>query len=236
MTIEMFPVGGCVRDEIMGKHSKDVDVAVVAPSFAAMVLFLMDQGFTIWQTRDEFVTVRAGVPKGHPFREIAKDADFVLCRKDGPSSDGRRPDRVEAGTLMDDLARRDFTCNAIAKHPMTGEFIDPFDGISDIRFRTLRFVGDPATRINEDGLRVVRGFRFMVTKGFTPTTDTWNALNSAHAAEMLGCVSTERIRDELERMLAHDTIASLNLFAKLKSSVIDAMFPDGLRLSATMKG
>src|SRR5690606_30256826 len=113
--IQMFEVGGCVRDDLLGIPTKDVDFTVVAPSFDAMRDHLIREGFRIHVESPEFVAIRAGVPEGHPLRERTKDADFVLARKDAPTGDGRRPDFVEPGTLMDDLARRDFTVNAMAR-------------------------------------------------------------------------------------------------------------------------
>jgi tRNA nucleotidyltransferase (CCA-adding enzyme) len=241
-TLTFWEVGGCVRDELLGLHTKDVDFAVVAEGLAPgqdpfrfMVDHLVAEGFKVHQERPEFVTVRAGVPQGHPLRERTKDADFVLARRDGMSTDGRRPDFVEVGTLEDDLARRDFTVNALARAE-DGTLVDPHGGQADLEARLLRFVGVPEDRVREDGLRVLRGLRFMVCKGLTPTVETWDVLNSQLAADMLGCVATERVRDELERMLAHDTLATLALLAELEDRVRVALFPEGLRLSATMKG
>lgn len=232
--LRLFEVGGCVRDGLLGLPSKDVDFAVEAESFQVMCAELLAQGFRFHQVREEFATVRAGVPEGHPLRARTKDADFVLCRVDGPSTDGRRPDHVKAGSLAQDLARRDFTVNAVARAE-DGTLVDPHDGQADLEARTLRFVGNAEDRVREDGLRVLRGLRFMVTKGLTPTTETWDVLNSQLAADMLGCVATERVRDELERMFAFDTLATLALLAELEDRVRTALFPEGLRLSATMK-
>ncbi len=233
--MEMFEVGGCVRDAFMGVKSKDVDFVVLAPSFDAMREELIAQGFTIHVEKPEFVTIRAGVPKGHSLRERTKDADFVLARKDSATGDGRRPDFVEPGDLMDDLARRDFTVNAIAR-AVDGRIIDPFGGRAAIEFRRLEFVGDPEQRIREDGLRVIRGFRFMVTKGLHPSAPTATAMVSPLAVEMLAQVSTERIRDELERMFAHDTLATLAVIESMPATMREVMFGNGLRLSATMRG
>lgn len=232
--MEMFEVGGCVRDALMGKATKDVDFVVLAPSFDAMRAALVADGFKIHVEKPEFVTIRAGVPAGNPLRERTKDADFVLARRDGPTADGRRPEFVEPGTLLDDLARRDFTVNAIAKS-VDGTLIDPFDGVKDIRAGVLRFVGDPVERITEDGLRVLRGFRFMVTKGLRPTPDTLSALTRPLATDMLARVSVERIRDEMERMFAFDTGAALDVVAMMPREMRDTVFSRGLRLSATMK-
>jgi len=232
--VEMFEVGGCVRDEMLGLRTKDVDFVVIAPSFDAMRAELVRQGFKIHVEKPEFVTIRAGVPKGHALRSRTRDADFVLARKDSATSDGRRPDFVEPGTLEDDLARRDFTVNAMARSA-DGRIIDPHGGREDLRAMSLRFVGNPRQRISEDGLRVLRGFRFMVTKGFTPSPLTAAALTEPLAVEMLAKVSTERIREELERMFAHDTLATLAVIESMPTAMREVIFGGSLRLSATMK-
>lgn len=235
--VKFYEVGGAVRDELMGLKSKDVDFVVVAPSYAAMRARLEADRFKIFLEKPEFVTIRAAIPNGHPLRARAKDADFVLARKDGPSGDGRRPDYVEAGTLEDDLQRRDYTINALAKDPATGEVIDLFGGKADIANRCLRFVGNPRDRIREDGLRVLRGFRFVVTKKLAMIhSETWLALRSPESAEMLSCVSIERAREEVEKMFAADTLGTLKLFSELPEYLVKAIFREGLRLSATLKG
>ena len=90
-------------------------------------------------------------------------------------------------------------------------------------------------RIREDGLRVLRGFRFMVTKGLTAAPETDAALRSELAVEMLSCVSLERVREELEKMFAFDTLASLRLLGSFSHEMQAAIFRGKLRLSATMK-
>jgi len=236
MTIKLYEVGGAVRDRLMGLTSKDVDFAVEAPSFEVLRRYLIDNKFHIFVEKPEFNTIRASVPLGHKLRERTKDADFVLCRRDGPTLDGRRPEFTEPGTLADDIARRDFTVNALACDPYTDQIIDLVKGVDDLKARALRFVGDPMTRIREDGLRVLRGFRFVVTKALTPTSETWEALISREAAEMLSCVSIERTRDEVEKMMAFNTLGALTIFNKLPSITQEAIFRKGLRLSATLKG
>lgn len=235
--LETWEVGGCLRDEFMGLQSKDVDLVVLAPSFEAMREHLIQEGFRIWQERPEFVTIRAGVPDGHPLRSRTRDADFVLARKDSATSDGRRPDFVEPGTLLDDLSRRDFSVNAVARNTVTGEIFDPFEGRGDILDKSLVFVGDPFDRIREDGLRVLRGFRFMVTKGLGPKGDTFEALISPVATEMLACVSVERISDELEKMCRHNTVETINILTRvMPREMLEAIFRDGLWLMPTLKG
>ena len=241
---DFFEVGGAVRDAFLGVDSKDVDFTVVAhgfptvtDAFTAFVAHLEADGFRVFESRPEFLTVRARVPVGHPLADRTDVADFVMARRDGFSSDGRRPDFVEAGSLMDDLARRDFTVNAMAltTDSATPALVDPFGGRDDLDSMTLRFVGDAMERVREDGLRVLRAFRFMVTKGFTPTVDTMAVLVSDEAARMLAGVAAERVRDELDKMFATDTLATLALMAELPEVTRAAMFRDGVRLAATMK-
>lgn len=233
MTIQLFEVGGCVRDSLLGLRAKDVDFAVEAPSFEAMEAHIQQMGLKVFLSQPEFLTIRAGVPKGHPLRERCRDADFVLCRKDGPSFDGRRPEFVEAGTILDDLARRDYTINAMARCVETGAVIDPHGGVVDLRARVLRFVGVPAERIQEDALRLLRGLRFSITKGLS-IESPWE-FNSPEAVSRLPGVSTERVRDELDKMFAFSTLATLHTFEAFPV-LRDAVFSrPGLSLMATMK-
>lgn len=234
--MELLEIGGCVRDELMGVSSKDVDFVVIAPSFEAMRERIVEEGFTIFLDTPEFFTIRAGVPKDHPLRARTRDADFVWARKDSATSDGRRPDFVEPGTLLDDQARRDFSMNAIARDPFTGELIDPFGGVQDIKDGIIRFVGRPEDRIREDGLRVMRGFRFMITKGMTLDSLTAEAMHSDLAIEMLGKVSIERMQVELDKMLNHDMERTMDLLVKdLRRDMLKMILRDRLRLTTTMK-
>jgi len=233
--MRFYEVGGCVRDSYLGKTSKDVDFAVEAPSFAEMEKELAGRGFKIFESREDFLTIRAQVPASEPaLLARTKVADFVMCRKDSATGDGRRPDFVEPGTIRDDLRRRDFTMNAIAKDVLTGEVLDPHGGRDDISLKYLRFVGDPYQRIREDGLRVLRGLRFMITKGFEPEMETKDALMSTEARDMLWKVSVERVREELEKMFAHNSIEAMQLLVEYRH-LCGAMFRDGLRLMPTLK-
>ena len=161
--MKMYEVGGCVRDEILGIPSKDIDFSVVLDEadmhtharrdggeinpFDLMVVKLQEMGFKIFLETPEHLTVRAQFPRGRTYNDRGHDygtntADFVLARKEGTYTDGRRPDKVEPGTLMDDLRRRDFTMNAIAKDS-DGTLIDPCNGQRDIDLRVIRAFGDP---------------------------------------------------------------------------------------------
>ena len=237
---KFFEVGGCVRDELMGVESKDVDFVAVPSNatlspFSDLVSHLEEGGFSVWEVRPEFLTVRAGVPSSHPLRKRTKDADFVLARRDVDCSAGRQATTVEASTLHDDLARRDFTVNAMARNATTGELVDPFRGQQDLADKVLRFVGNPTDRILEDGVRVLRGFRFMLTKGLTPTTETLEALTSDTAVQALMLVAEERIGVELEKMFKFDTLGTLAVLEMLPQELKETLFRGKLRLSATMK-
>jgi len=218
-----------VRDSILGVESKDVDFAVEAPSFEQMERHIERMNLKIFLSKPEFLTIRAGVPNGHPLRARCKDADFVLCRKDGPSFDGRRPEFVEAGTIFDDLARRDFTVNAIARCVETGTLLDPHGGADDLRDRLLRFVGDGEERIKEDALRILRGVRFSITKGLT-IDEPW-LFND----DIPDSVSTERVREELNKMLAFNTLATLGTLAEFPILQESVFRRTNLSLEATMK-
>jgi tRNA nucleotidyltransferase/poly(A) polymerase len=240
---EFAEVGGAVRDKFIGLESRDVDFVAI-PSEDIMQLSLEEafillekelkkREFEIFLSTPEFVTIRAKVPDNHPLRSRTSVADFVLARRDGPSSDGRRPDYVMPGSLYNDLKRRDFTVNAIAIYKE--EIIDPFGGREDISNNLLRFVGDPNKRIEEDGLRVLRFFRFLITKGFDPETNSWNACMSHKSAEMVSKTKIERIKDEFDKMFIHNSVAALRLIASFPDHLIDVIFRDNLRLIPTLK-
>ena len=236
-------VGGAVRDSMLGLNSKDVDFVAVPnnpnrfqnanDAFDTLVNCLKVDGFKVFLETPQFVTVRAQVPDWHPLKRRTNVADFVLARKDGPSSDGRRPDFVLPGTLLDDLQRRDFTVNAMAI--LNGDLVDPFNGQDDLNSNLLRFVGNPTDRIAEDGLRVMRALRFHITKGFDIEANTWDAVNSDFAAEMLSKVSVERIREELDKMFLANTVATMETLSDLRRNMKNAIFRDGLRLMPTLK-
>lgn len=249
--MEMFEVGGCIRDEMLGTPSKDIDFAVVLRGsdahnmqevedpYSMMVNRLLDMGVKIFNDKDgipigaEFQTARGQAPKdfpNHPGRAL----DFVLARKEGTYSDGRHPDSVEVGTLLDDLSRRDFTMNAIAKDS-AGNLIDPFDGQADIKAKVIRTVGDPIDRFTEDALRAVRALRFSVTKGFFIRPDVMTAMqDDAVLDSIVNKISDERIQQELSKMFRFDSRRSVIQMAKFRD-LTAAVFAGGVNLDATMK-
>lgn len=203
MTIQIYKVGGAVRDEFLGVKSKDIDFAVEAPSYEAMRDYIAANG-KIFLEKPEYFTIRAKLN--------GADADFVLCRKEHGYTDGRRPDLVTAGDIYDDLSRRDFTMNAIAIRVSDGEVFDPHNGVRDLAKRNIRCVGEAEDRFSEDSLRMLRAVRFRITKGFMLDDSIWLALKNPKLLDKLANVSKERIREELNRCFKHDTLATLKMF------------------------
>lgn len=243
--MKMYEVGGCVRDEILGVKSKDIDYSVVLTNDEQDIIFergqepfefmansLVDMGFKIFLETPEHLTVRAQFPKGS--KNVGLTADFVLARKEGTYTDGRRPDSVEPGSLMDDLARRDFTMNAIAKDT-DGSYIDPFNGVQDIEDGLIRAVGDPMDRLREDALRAMRAIRFAVTKGFEIENSLDSAIYSTEVADLIeNKISDERISDELSKMFRFDTRRSIEIL-NMYPDLSDAIFAGKVSLDSTMK-
>lgn len=201
--MKIYQVGGSVRDKIMDKPTKDIDFAVEAPSFAAMREVILARGCTIFLESPQFFTIRAK----HP---TMGGVDFSLCRKDGIYRDGRHPEDVAIGTIYDDLARRDFTMNAIAIDLDSGEILDPFDGKQDIAKNLIRGVGDVRHRFDEDKLRAIRALRFSITKSMQLDSSVIEAVSELTIKDYHG-VSTDRIRDELYKMFAFSTLDTIKL-------------------------
>lgn len=203
--VRVFKVGGAVRDQFLNRPNKDVDFAVEAESYDVMRNYILENGGKIYLETPEFLTIRGRMPD-------LGDADFVLCRKDGKYSDGRRPDNVVAGTIMDDLSRRDFAMNAIAQDVESGEILDPFGGRADILMRRIRAVGSAKERINEDPLRLLRAMRFVITLGFSLHPDITDLLmDEKMSKKMVKTISQDRIREELERMFKANTLKTLQM-------------------------
>jgi tRNA nucleotidyltransferase/poly(A) polymerase len=197
MNFKTFLVGGAVRDELLGLPAKDLDYVVLAPSFAAMRESLLEQGCKIFVEKPEYLTIRAK----HPTLGCV---DFACARRDGNYTDGRRPDDTFVTTdLKEDLARRDFTCNAIARDVETFEVVDTFSGTADIHNRLLRAVGSAEARFNEDKLRAFRAVRLATTKNFKIHGEVYRAINGLKLHQFDN-VSTERIREELVKAFRAD--------------------------------
>ena len=183
---EACPVGGCVRDSLLGRTPGDWDVATSARPETVQTLFLHTLPTGL---RHGTVTVLLG----------GMSLEVTTFRREEGYSDGRRPDRVVFGVgLREDLSRRDFTINAMALLP-DGTIADPFGGQADLTAEQIRCVGEAEARFREDALRMLRAVRFAAQLGFTLEEQTADAL--VGEAERLDQVSGERVRAELEKAL-----------------------------------
>jgi len=183
---ETWCVGGAVRDRLLGLEGKDFDLATAATPKQMQKLF------------------RRTIPVGIEHGTVAildrnnKPHEVTTFRKD-VKTDGRHAE-VEFGVSLDeDLARRDFTINAIAYHPLEHEWRDLFDGAADLDAKVIRAVGDPLQRFREDYLRILRAFRFSARFGFEIELATWDAAVANVAG--LQQLSAERVREEWFRGL-----------------------------------
>ncbi len=189
-------VGGCVRDALMGNVPSDYDIATDAPPERVRSLFAQ----TI-PTGERFGTITVLIDK--------KSVEVTTFRTESGYDDNRRPAMVAYGaSLKDDLARRDFTINAIAYSPDEG-VIDPYGGREDILLRTVRCVGEPDKRFTEDALRILRGIRFCASLGFEAESETMLAMIGN--ARLLKNISAERIRDEISRIVMTEHPEELNI-------------------------
>ena len=203
-----YPVGGCVRDTLMGLRPHDWDVAVTTDPHTTMAI-CHAAGYRTIPTGLKHGTVTVIVPhSGDPAdRESTYDLiECTTCRTEGGYSDGRHPDAVSfTGRIEDDLSRRDFTVNAMALTIADGgeenspSILDLFGGQDDLKNRVIRAVGDPDTRFTEDALRLMRAVRFAVKLGFAIEPHTYAAI--ARRAEGLARISRERISEEFQKIL-----------------------------------
>lgn len=187
---QLFLVGGCVRDQLLGRAISDLDIATDARP-EEIHQRVANWADSVWLVGEKFGTV--GVIKD------SVKAEITTFRTDTYDGVSRKPEVEFGGSIQEDLARRDFTINAMARNVHTGELLDPFGGRQDLAQRLLRFVGDPQTRIREDPLRMLRAVRFCAQLGFE--LEPVSAVAIAALAEDLTRISWERIRDELDAIL-----------------------------------
>lgn len=197
---EACAVGGCVRDSLLGVTPHDWDLCTAArpgqvkDALAGLDCKVLDTG-----VKHGTVTV---LFRGEPY-------EVTTYRVDGPYSDARHPDSVALTTcLEDDLARRDFTVNAMAYSPGRG-LVDPFGGEEDLRRGIISCVGDPEARFAEDALRILRALRFASTYGFSIAPATAFAIHGKK--DLLARIAGERVREELCRLLCGKAVLEVLL-------------------------
>lgn len=233
--MDMYLVGGAVRDHYRGRKSKDWDFAVEAESFSAMRDWLNNNGFKIFAETPKYLTLRARADMDR-FQFGTLDLtgttfDFTLCRTEKDYTDGRHPDSVEIGTIYDDLSRRDFTMNAIALDRV-GRTIDPFDGVKDIHDCRIRCVGG-VERLEEDGLRVIRAIRFGVQLVYMFDEEVHKFLKSKAAVKALSKISEDRIREELNKAFRADSYATIYYLLRYPKISEHIFNNTGISLEAT---
>ena len=209
---EAYCVGGCVRDSLLGLEPHDYDLTTRATPEQLRQIF---SDHDLMLAGEKHGTV--GVILDHGVYEI------TTFRTEGGYRDNRHPDWVRfVPTVEEDLARRDFTVNAMAYSPEQG-YMDPWGGQQDLQDKVLRAVGDPTTRFTEDALRILRGMRFAVRFGLTPEPSTEQAMQAL--APALENIAKERIFDELCKLLLDVKTADLLRFRGILAQVIPELTP-----------
>ena len=210
---EAYIVGGCVRDSILGNTPKDYDITTSASP---------DE---IKSCLSEYNTIDTGIKHGTvTVVSEGENVEVTTFRIDGEYSDHRHPESVRfSDKLSDDLSRRDFTINAMAYNPKTG-LIDLFDGQKDLFCRKLRCVGEPASRFEEDALRIMRALRFSSELSFEIDASTASAIFKMK--ELLKSVSQERLSKELVLLLTgRSPYNVLTRFSSVLAVIIPEILP-----------
>ena len=202
-------VGGCVRDVLRGEKPKDWDVTTNATPEEIQKIFPNH----LYENRFGTVTVHSGT----------QDVEVTPYRSEAQYTDKRHPDRVTFGvSLEEDLARRDFTINAMAMR-MDGDLIDFFGGQKDLEKFLIRSVGDPRERFSEDALRLLRAIRFAAQLKARIEPKTWSAI--IELRKNIRAVAGERVRDELMKMLATD-YPILAVWKIFESGMLNIILPE----------
>ncbi|HTZ50668.1 MAG TPA: HD domain-containing protein [Spirochaetia bacterium] len=214
-------VGGAVRDILLGRPHTDYDVATDALPSQVVPLFRR--------------VIPTGIKHG-TVTVLFKGTTFEVTtfRTETGYSDGRRPDSVTfAPSIHEDLARRDFTINAIAYDLHADRVEDPHDGRGDLKRRLIRAIGDPAERFHEDGLRPLRACRFAAQLGFEVDPATLAAIPAA--LDVLARVSAERVRDEILKIL-ESPVPSVGFALMKQSGILSVVLPELLEGDGVAQG
>jgi tRNA nucleotidyltransferase/poly(A) polymerase len=219
---KFYEVGGCVRDEILGLKSKDIDYVAVAGEdllrdvtspqtlFGILEEYLRLEKFEIFLVTADCFTIRAKFPEDHRYQGIA---DFVMARKETGYIPFTRTPIVVPGTLYDDLERRDFTLNALAKDE-DGNIIDFFNGLEHLKSGVLITPLRCEVTFHDDPLRILRAIRFSITKGFSIPEEMDLVMKNYDYEVMMAVVSQERIREELIKCFSFDTFLTMQVLMK----------------------
>ncbi len=222
LQIETYLVGGFVRDLLLQRPSKDIDVVCVGSGISLAEKFAA----SLAESEDKAPSVSVFKNFGTAQVKTAEwEVEFVGARKESYRRESRKP-IVEDGTLADDQNRRDFTINALAislNKDNFGELIDPFEGVEDLRRKLIRTPLDPNITFSDDPLRIMRGVRFATQLGFDIHPDTYQAMTSNK--ERLKIISQERITDELNKIILAK-VPSYGFKLLYYAEVLPLIFPE----------
>lgn len=239
---KLYLIGGYIRDALMKKESKDKDYSFVFEDvdysidvhtyFDEMHDILEKRGVRIYQRWEDAFIIRG--------RYEDEDVDFVMARRETYPDPNTRQPLVTIGNLHDDLERRDFTVNSMAVeegHEISHKnLIDPFGGRYDLMERTLNCTVSLDKSFRDDGLRLIRALRFMVTKNFKVSPNLHNAMftdDTTYYEVLSKHVSVDRINEELSKMFKYDTVRSLKILNLIKQNNLSRFFENGLWLKPT---
>ncbi len=216
MSYKTYLTGGAVRDQLLGLKSKDLDYVFVFDdpkqftsadeAFKEMERIIVSEGGEIYLSTPDCYTIR------YKDGVTGEAKDIVLARKETSYIPGTRKPVVELGTLWDDMIRRDAKINAMAIDE-NGKIVDYFGGKEDLKNMILDTPADPIITFNLDQLRLIRFFRFIVTKNFRTTDEILDIITNFDYVNNFKHVSEERIREELYKCFKHDTYKTLTLLA-----------------------
>jgi putative nucleotidyltransferase with HDIG domain len=214
--VPCYLIGGFVRDKLLNRRTKDMDVVCVGDGIA-----LAHKVATYFENAKVsfFKTYGTAQVKWNEF-----EVEFVGARKESYRAESRNPD-VEPGTLQDDQLRRDFTINALAislNEEDYGSLIDPFNGLADMDAKIIRTPLAPAQTFSDDPLRMMRAIRFASQLQFTIADDTFQAIKDQ--ADRIKIISQERITDEMNKIML-STVPSIGLNLLYKSGLLKIIFP-----------
>lgn len=220
---EVYLIGGAVRDLLLGKLPKDFDLVTSAQPPQILAL----PGFS--KSRFDNAAQAFGVTRVMLGKS---EIEITTYRRDIEAHLGRKQTKVEFAHLEDDLQRRDFSVNALALDPLNDYLVDEVGGLADLEDGLIRFIGEPSERITEDPLRILRGIRLKNQLGFNYESATKGALQAAISKGELAKVATDRVRQELNRLLVHssrvDAIADLDELGALEKLLPELVAAKGV--------
>ena len=216
---QAFFAGGCVRDALLGRPLKDIDIATSANPDQVETLFA-GQTVPVGKAFGVVLVLRGGF-----------SFDVATFRTDGTYADGRHPDNVAFATAEGDAQRRDFTVNGLFCDPASGEVTDFVNGLADLGARVIRAIGEPEARFREDHLRMLRAVRFASVLEFEIEPATRAAIE--RSAAQIGAVSAERTASEVIRMVCESPRPSVGLNLLLGTGLLAHILPEVAELSGT---